>query len=123
MAAKGRIKDQWREQRLFEQRAIFAGVVILLMTGALLARLAWLQVLRNDYYSELAQGNRVRVEGGTQAENAAHHAPRVVTLPPASELPRSLMMRASLRSSRPLRSQGAIPRTPAEPYCQRALAY
>ena len=62
MAAKGRIKDQWREQRLFEQRAIFAGVVILLMTGALLARLAWLQVLRNDYYSELAQGNRVRIE-------------------------------------------------------------
>ena len=62
MASKGRIKDQWREQRLFEQRAIFAGVVILIMTGALLARLAWLQVLRNDYYSELAQGNRVRVE-------------------------------------------------------------
>ena len=41
MAAKGRIKDQWREQRLFEQRAIVAGVVILLLTGALLARLAW----------------------------------------------------------------------------------
>jgi len=53
----------------------------------------------------LAQRDRVRVEGGTQAEHAAHHAPRIVTVPPSSEPPRSLMMRASLRSRRPLCSQ------------------
>lgn len=62
MASKGRIKDQWREQRMFEQRAIVAGVAILLLTAALLARLAWLQVVRNDYYTGLAEGNRVRIE-------------------------------------------------------------
>ncbi len=62
MASKGRIKDQWREQRLFEQRAIVAGVAIIALTGALLARLAWLQILRTDYYAELAEGNRVRIE-------------------------------------------------------------
>jgi len=62
MASKGRIKDQWREQRLFEQRAVVAGVAILALTAALLARLAWLQVVRTDYYAELAEGNRVRIE-------------------------------------------------------------
>ena len=33
MAAPGRIKDLWREQRLFEQRAIAAVVVVGLLAG------------------------------------------------------------------------------------------
>ncbi|MFO7276807.1 MAG: penicillin-binding protein 2 [Pseudomonadota bacterium] len=57
-----RIKDHWQEQRLFERRAIVAGVVIGLMTLALLVRLFILQVVRYDYYLELSQGNRVRIE-------------------------------------------------------------
>ena len=62
MSIRGRIKDFWREQRLFEQRAIAAGVVVVLLTVVLLGRLVWLQLVRNEHYTELAQGNRVRVE-------------------------------------------------------------
>ncbi|TLY62210.1 MAG: penicillin-binding protein 2 [Gammaproteobacteria bacterium] len=57
-----RIKDHWREQHLFDQRALFAGALIALLTVVLLARLFVLQVLRHDYYAELSQGNRVRTE-------------------------------------------------------------
>ena len=62
MAGKGRIKDVWREQQIFVQRSIIAGVLIAVMTAALIARLAWLQISRNEYYTELSQGNRVRIE-------------------------------------------------------------
>jgi penicillin-binding protein 2 len=57
-----RIKDHWGEQRLFEQRAIAATVIIILLTLVLIGRLVVLQVMRYDYYAELSQGNRVRVE-------------------------------------------------------------
>ena len=57
-----RIKDHWREQHLFDQRSLFAGALIALLTVVLLARLFVLQVLRHDYYAELSQGNRVRTE-------------------------------------------------------------
>src|SRR5579871_1674144 len=57
-----RIKDHWREQRLFDQRAIIAAVLIGVATLGLLARLYLLQVVRHDYYSDLSQGNRVRTE-------------------------------------------------------------
>ena len=62
MFGKGTIKDQWSEQKLFEQRSIAAGVVILVLSAALIARLAWLQVYKHDYFTELSQGNRVRNE-------------------------------------------------------------
>ncbi len=62
MAFGVRIKDHWREQRLFDQRALFAGVLIFIMTLGLLARLYMLQVIRHDYYADLSQGNRVRTE-------------------------------------------------------------
>ena len=48
MAGKGRIKDVWREQQIFEQRALIAGVLIALLTGALIARLGWLQISRGE---------------------------------------------------------------------------
>jgi penicillin-binding protein 2 len=57
-----RIKDHWREQRLFDQRMLFAGGVIAFLTVILIARLFVLQVVRHDYYSDLSQGNRVRIE-------------------------------------------------------------
>ena len=47
MAGKGRIKDVWREQQIFVQRSLIAGVLIALMTAALIARLGWLQISRN----------------------------------------------------------------------------
>ena len=57
-----RIKDHWGEQRLFERRALAAAIVIALLTLLLLGRLALLQIVRYDYYAELSQGNRVRLE-------------------------------------------------------------
>jgi penicillin-binding protein 2 len=57
-----RIKDHWSEQRLFERRSLLAGAIVALLTLVLCARLYVLQVVRHDYYSQLSQGNRVRVE-------------------------------------------------------------
>jgi len=57
-----RIKDHWREQRLFDQRAIVCAGIIGLATIALIVRLFLLQVSRHDYYADLSQGNRVRTE-------------------------------------------------------------
>jgi penicillin-binding protein 2 len=57
-----RIKDHWREQRLFDQRAFACAAVMGLATIALIARLFLLQVSRHDYYADLSQGNRVRTE-------------------------------------------------------------
>jgi penicillin-binding protein 2 len=57
-----RIKDHWREQRLFDQRALICAVLVGLATVGLIVRLVVLQVVRHDYYSELSQGNRVRTE-------------------------------------------------------------
>src|SRR5262245_2529623 len=57
-----RIKDHWGEQRLFERRAVAAVVIIIALTLLLIGRLVLLQVVRYQYYAELSQGNRVRVE-------------------------------------------------------------
>src|SRR5215469_14000864 len=57
-----RIKDHWREQRLFDRRALTVGALMALATLGLIARLVLLQVVRHDYYSDLSQGNRVRTE-------------------------------------------------------------
>ncbi len=62
MAGRVHIKDHWSEQRLFDQRAIVAGALIVLLTFGLLGRLFLLQVIRHNYYAELSQGNRVRTE-------------------------------------------------------------
>jgi penicillin-binding protein 2 len=57
-----RIKDQWNEQRIFSQRTLGAMVVITALIFTLIGRLAYLQVTRHDYYLELSQGNRVRLD-------------------------------------------------------------
>src|ERR1700751_592047 len=57
-----RIKDHWREQRVFDQRALVCAAVMGIATAALIVRLFILQVSRHDYYAELSQGNRVRTE-------------------------------------------------------------
>jgi penicillin-binding protein 2 len=57
-----RIKDHWAEQRLFESRALAAAFIIAGLTIVLIGRLVVLQVMRYEYYAELSQGNRVRVE-------------------------------------------------------------
>ena len=62
MARAVRIKDHWGEQRLFVGRTIVAAIVIATLILVLLGRLFWLQVVRHDYYADLSQGNRVRIE-------------------------------------------------------------
>jgi len=57
-----RIKDQWREQRMFDRRALVTGALMALATLGLIGRLILLQVVRHDYYAQLSQGNRVRTE-------------------------------------------------------------
>jgi penicillin-binding protein 2 len=57
-----RIKDHWREQRLFDQRALISAVLLGLATLGLIGRLYLLQVVHHQYYTELSQGNRVRNE-------------------------------------------------------------
>src|ERR1700740_3321679 len=57
-----RIKDQWREQRLFDQRMLVCAAILALVTLLLFGRLFLLQVMRHDYYTGLSQGNRVRTE-------------------------------------------------------------
>jgi len=57
-----RIKDHWREQRLFDQRALVCAAIMAVATVGLIVRLFVLQVSRHEYYADLSQGNRVRNE-------------------------------------------------------------
>ena len=62
MSRSVRIKDHHAEQRLFEGRAVAAAVIMLVALGSVIARLVWLQVVRYDYFAELSQGNRIKIE-------------------------------------------------------------
>lgn len=62
MARAVRLKDHWAEQRLFGRRVIAATIVVLACAGALVARLVYLQVVKHDYFSDLSQGNRIRID-------------------------------------------------------------
>jgi penicillin-binding protein 2 len=57
-----RIKDHWSEQRLFVGRVLFAAIAAVVLLLAVGVRLFVLQVARHDYYVDLSQGNRVRLE-------------------------------------------------------------
>jgi penicillin-binding protein 2 len=62
MSRSVRIKDHHAEQQLFEGRAAAAAVIMLIALGLVISRLVWLQVVKYDYFSELSQGNRIRIE-------------------------------------------------------------
>jgi penicillin-binding protein 2 len=62
MSRSVRIKDHHAEQQLFEGRAIAAAVIMVLALGSVIARLVWLQVIQYDYFADLSQGNRIKVE-------------------------------------------------------------
>jgi penicillin-binding protein 2 len=57
-----RIKDHWSEQRIFTVRGIVGAIAVAAMLFAVGGRLFYLQVLRHDYYAQLSQGNRVRID-------------------------------------------------------------
>lgn len=62
MAPRIRFKDPWQEQRLFFGRLIAGAVVIVLLTGLLVARLVHLQVVKHPHFADLSQDNRIRIE-------------------------------------------------------------
>jgi penicillin-binding protein 2 len=62
MARTVRLKDHGAEQRLFGRRVIAATLVMLACIVALFTRLFYLQIVRHDYFTELSQGNRVRID-------------------------------------------------------------
>ncbi len=62
MASAVRLKDHWAEQRMFGRRVIAAIILVLLCLAILVARLVYLQVIRYDYFAELSQGNRIRID-------------------------------------------------------------
>lgn len=57
-----RIKDHWREQRIFFFRTIAAGLIAGVLILILISRLVVLQVFNFEHYSALSRGNRVRIE-------------------------------------------------------------
>ena len=57
-----RLKDHWLEQRAFMQRAFVAVLVAGLLLSALIWRLVDLQIVQHQYYADLSQGNRIRIE-------------------------------------------------------------
>ena len=62
LLAPARLKDHWREQRLFLVRSTVGGSLMLVLTLMVVARLVDLQVLRYEHFSDLSRGNRVRIE-------------------------------------------------------------
>ena len=57
-----RLKDHWREQRMFFGRVIAAAVIVVILAGLVVYRLVDLQVVHFEHFSRLSQGNRVRIE-------------------------------------------------------------
>jgi penicillin-binding protein 2 len=56
------LKDPAREKKLFANRALIAGLIILLSAGALLARLYFLQVIDHATYQTLSDKNRMQLQ-------------------------------------------------------------
>lgn len=59
--AESRIKDYLRESRLFTQRAVVAGVIVVLLLGGLILRLAHLQITSHEHFTTLSRDNRVKL--------------------------------------------------------------
>ncbi|MGB5588625.1 MAG: penicillin-binding protein 2 [Gammaproteobacteria bacterium] len=57
-----RLKDHWREQRMFLARVIAGGALVVALTLFVMLRLVDLQVFNFEHFSELSFGNRVRIE-------------------------------------------------------------
>lgn len=62
MTADTPLKDHGAERRLFLIRTVVAGILMAVVTGVLVARLAYLQILEHEYYSLRSNDNRTRVQ-------------------------------------------------------------
>ncbi len=56
------LKDHSRERRVFRSRAVLAFVLVVVMMGALISRLAYLQVVDHERYSLLSDRNRIQLQ-------------------------------------------------------------
>jgi penicillin-binding protein 2 len=59
---QSRIKNIGAEKQLFVVRGVVAAIIAGLLLLVVAGRLFYLQVLRNEYYATLSQGNRIRTE-------------------------------------------------------------
>lgn len=62
LTPRTRMKDEWRESRLFLARLAIAGAVMAVLFCVLIGRLAYLQIVRHEHYATLSESNRVRLE-------------------------------------------------------------
>lgn len=56
------LKNPEQELRIFRTRAVLAALVVLILTGVLAGRLAYLQIIQHEAFSTRSEKNRVRVE-------------------------------------------------------------
>jgi penicillin-binding protein 2 len=56
------LKDHEKDARLVRQRVLVGGAFVLLLIGALIARLYYLQVVQYQHHSTLSENNRVHVQ-------------------------------------------------------------
>lgn len=56
------LKDHERDARLVRSRAIVGAIFVLLLTGVLVARMFYLQVIQYEHHSTLAENNRIHVQ-------------------------------------------------------------
>ena len=56
------LKDHERDARLVRSRAIVGALFVLLLTGVLVARMYFLQVIQYEHHSTLAENNRIHVQ-------------------------------------------------------------
>ncbi|PNE03717.1 penicillin-binding protein 2 [Alcanivorax sp. MD8A] len=54
------LKDHHHEQRIFSVRLVVSVFLVLLLTGVLLARMFWLQIIEHSRYTTLSDNNRVQ---------------------------------------------------------------
>ncbi|MDR3416996.1 MAG: penicillin-binding protein 2 [Nevskia sp.] len=55
------VRDVFEEKRAFTRRVMVAALIVLLLAGLLIARLAQIQVVQHTYYSTRADENRMRL--------------------------------------------------------------
>ena len=56
------VKNHEQEVRVFRNRSLVAALIILLMAGALVSRLVYLQIIEHDVFITRSDNNRMRVE-------------------------------------------------------------
>ena len=58
---KHTLKQPFQERRLFTERTVIAGIIVLVTFALLISRYFYLQVISHQYYQEQAEQNRIKV--------------------------------------------------------------